>query len=268
MTTQISDAAETGLEVVDLYGDSDFTARRLHTHDIAIQMESMRRLTSAFVEHPDTLLQELVNAAIDMCGAESAGISIQDRQPDGEVFYHWVATAGKYASFLDAILPSTPSACGECIERGRPQIFRVTQRFFDIMGVNAPVVTDGVLIPWQVEDTHGTIWIMAHEREEAFDQEDCRMMELLASFAAMAVRQRRQNETLILQTKAAAAADMANDLAHAINNPLQSLTNILYLASQEPEVDKPQNFAQQASVELDRLSSLVNRLLALPLKRS
>ena len=268
MTTQISDAVDTGLEVVDLYGDPEFAARRLHTHDIAVQMEAMRRLTRAFVEHPDTLLQELVNAAIDMCGAESAGISIQNTKADGETFYHWVATGGKYASFLDAILPSTPSACGQCIERGRPQIFRVTQRFFDIMGVDAPVVTDGVLIPWQVEDTHGTIWIMAHEREQAFDQEDCRMMELLASFAAMAVRQRRQNETLVLQTRAAAAADMANDLAHAINNPLQSLTNIVYLASLESAPKDSQALAQQASVELTRLSTLVNRLLALPLKRS
>lgn len=268
MTTQLLDSADTGLEVIDLYSDPKFCARRLHTHDIAIQMEAMRRLTRAFVEHPDTLLQELTNAAIDMCGAESAGISIQNHKPDGEVCYHWVATAGKYAPFFDAILPSAPSACAQCIERGRPQTFRVSQRFFDIMGVDAPVVTDGVLIPWQVENTHGTIWIMAHEDDEAFDQEDCRMMELLASFAAMAVRQRRQNDALMLQAKAAAAASMANDLAHAINNPLQSLTNLVYLASLKSETTEAQELSEQASAELTRLSTLVNRLLALPLKRS
>jgi hypothetical protein len=120
-------------------------------------MEGMHRLAKAFVEHPETLLQELVNAAVDICGAESAGISIQNRKEDGETFYHWVATAGKYAPFFDAILPSTPSACGQCIERDRPQIFRVTQRFFDLMGIYAPVVTDGILIPWQVDETRGTI---------------------------------------------------------------------------------------------------------------
>jgi transcriptional regulator with GAF, ATPase, and Fis domain len=268
MATQLLESTDTGLEVVDLYSDLEFAARSLHTRNIAIQMEGMGRLTRAFVERPETLLQELVNAAIDMCGAESAGISIQGRKPDGEIFYHWVATAGKYAPFFDAILPSTPSACGQCIERGKPQLFRVSQRFFDIMGVDAPVVTDGILIPWQVEDTHGTIWIMAHERGEAFDQEDSRMMETLASFAAMAVRQKRLNEALMVKTKAAAAADMANDLAHLINNPLQSLTNIVYLASHEAKHDETRGFAEQASVELDRLSSLVSRLLALPLKRS
>jgi nitrogen-specific signal transduction histidine kinase len=94
------------------------------------------------------------------------------------------------------------------------------------------------------------------------------MMETLASFAAMAVRQKRLNEALMVKTKAAAAADMANDLAHLINNPLQSLTNIVYLASHEAKHDETRGFAEQASVELDRLSSLVSRLLALPLKRS
>jgi nitrogen-specific signal transduction histidine kinase len=62
---------------------------------------------------------------------------------------------------------------------------------------------------------------------KAFDQDDCRMMRMLADFAAMGVRQQRQQKMLVEHASAAAAADMANDLAHKINNPLQSLTNIL-----------------------------------------
>ncbi|MGC1297954.1 MAG: hypothetical protein WA869_23220 [Alloacidobacterium sp.] len=53
------------------------------------------------------------------------------------------------------------------------------------------------------------------------------MMRMLADFAAMGVRQQRQQKMLVEHASAAAAADMANDLAHKINNPLQSLTNIL-----------------------------------------
>ena len=40
--------------------------------------------------------------------------------------------------------------------------------------------------------TRGTIFIMAHGRTEAFDLEDSRMMQVLADFAAMGVRQQRQ----------------------------------------------------------------------------
>ena len=135
-------------------------------------------------------------------------------------------------SFLNAILPRYPSACGVCLERGRPQLFRVSKRFFEILGVEAPLVTDGLLLPWQVDGTRGTIFIMAHEREQAFDLDDVRMMQMLADFAAMGFRHQRQQKKLIEQERASAAAAMANQLAHQINNPLQSLTNVVYLAAQ------------------------------------
>jgi hypothetical protein len=224
----------------------------------------MHRLARAFVESPDTILQELVNAAVDLCGADSAGISIELEKKSEENFYHWVATAGAYAGFLNATLPRYPSACGLCLERGRPQLFRVSQRFFDVMGIDAPTVTDGILLPWQVEEMRGTIWIMAHGRTEAFDRDDSRMMQVLAEFAAMGVRQQRQQKTLMEQASVAAAASMANDLAHKINNPLQSLTNLVYLAAEGKSDADAKVLAEELSEHIQRLSVLVGELLALP----
>jgi hypothetical protein len=56
-----------GLEAVDLQNDTSSMARRLPTRDTA--MRGMQKLVGAFVEKPETILQELVNAAVDMCGA-------------------------------------------------------------------------------------------------------------------------------------------------------------------------------------------------------
>jgi len=254
----------TGLEVIDIESDPAFLSRRLHKHDIAAQMEGMQRLGSAFIEKPETMLQELVEAAVDLCQADSAGISLQDRE-GGDTTYTWVATAGRYARFLNAELPSFPSACAVCIQRDRPQIFRVTQAFFDLMKIEADTVTDGLLIPWTVDQTHGTIWIMAHGRVQAFDLTDCRVMEMLANFAAMAVRQQRQQRLLVAQAEANAAAAMANDLAHQINNPLQSLTNCAYIASENTSDPATQNLARNMSADLERLSTLTKKLLAVPL---
>jgi transcriptional regulator with GAF, ATPase, and Fis domain len=254
----------TGLEVLDLQNDSAFAARRVHTHDVLEQMRGMQRLASAFVDSPDTILQELVNAAIELCGAESAGISLVKEDGSDTEYYEWVATAGMYSGFLNATLPRYPSACGVCIERGRPQLFRVSQRFFDLMGVDAPLVTDGILLPWQVDEVRGTIWIMAHERIEAFDAEDCRLMQLLADFAAMAVRNQRQQKRLMEQAKVTAASAMANELAHQINNPLQSLTNIVYLAAEGESGGDAKTLAADLSGDVRRLSGLVKKLLALP----
>ncbi|MDE1163333.1 MAG: GAF domain-containing protein [Acidobacteriaceae bacterium] len=234
-----------GLEVTDLADESLYSTRPLHSRSGAMQMEGLHRLAVAFVESPETILQELVNAAVRLCGADSAGISIEREGRTDENYYHWVATAGEYSSFLDASLPRTPSACTVCLERGTPQLFRVDQRFFDILGVEAALVKDGILLPWQVEEMRGTIFIISHSRNEAFDSEDLHLMQILAKFAAMGIRQQRQQEKLLRQAATAAAMAMAHDLAHQINNPLQSLTNVLFLAKQSDGVGDEKSLAMK-----------------------
>ena len=253
----------TGLDVIDVRVDREFRARRLHVRDWASQSEGLRALAHAFVERPETLLQELVEAAVTLCEADSAGISLERENRTDAEFYEWVATAGQYSGFLNAVLPRHPSACGLCLERGAAQVFRVGQRFFDLLGVEAPLVTDGLLLPWETEDTRGTIFVMAHGRTEAFDAEDCRLLETLADFAAMAVRQRKQQQKLLDQAKAAAAARMANELAHQINNPLQSLVNTMYLASEGHSDVDARELGQATMPDLNRLSALVKSLLVL-----
>ena len=255
-----SNGVDTGLVVLDLVDDRAFAGRRLHVHDTAAQIKGMHQLARAFVGNPDTILQVLVDAAVNLCGAESAGISIE-REKDATKFYEWVATAGEYGRFVNAMLPLYPSACGVCLERGRPQIFRVSQQFFDLMGIEAPVVTDGMLLPWQVEEMRGTFWIMSHERTEAFDTEDLRVMQALADFASMAVMHQRKQAEMIKKGNAAAAARMANELAHQINNPLQSLTNTIFLARYGK--DNVEEHLVQAEADLQRLSLQVAKLLNL-----
>jgi hypothetical protein len=125
----VSQLAETGLEVIDLQSDPSFARRRLHVRDIVSHIEGLNRLARVFVETPTNILQELVTAAVELCGADSAGISVVQKDSTDDNFYHWIATAGQYSGFQDAKLPRYPSACGVTLERGRPQIFRVTKRF-------------------------------------------------------------------------------------------------------------------------------------------
>jgi RNA polymerase sigma factor (sigma-70 family) len=267
---EVADAArfskETGLEVFDLDTHGEFAARRLRTHDLTWQMEGLRRLTHSFVQSPHTILQELVNAAVELCGADSAGISLETEEKSDSNYYHWVATAGQYNGFLNAVLPRYPSACGICLERGKPQLFRVRQRFFDIMGIEAPLVTDGILLPWQVEETRGTIFVMAHGRTAAFDKDDGQLMRVLADFAAMAVRHQRQQHALLQQAKATAAAAMANKLAHQIDNPLQSLMKTAHLAAEGQSGHDARTLGKEFSSDLQRLSAVVAESLVAPVE--
>lgn len=264
MVHSASFTEETGLEVVDLSADVNFHARPIQGRDEARQILGLQRLSRAFVESPETILQELVHAAVELCGADSAGISVEREDATPENFYHWVAADGVYAGFRDAMLPQYPSACGICLERGGPQHFRVGKRFFDILGVEAPPVTDGLLLPWQAEGTRGTIYILAHTRDVAFDRDDLRVMTTLADFAAMAIRHQRQQAALLQQASRTAAASMADGLAHKINNPLQSLTNLVFLAQQSGDELGARELAERLMPDLQRLTGLVSQLLAVP----
>ncbi len=264
MSMTASFTEETGLEVFDLRDDAEFASRTLHPRDAARQMSGLQRLSRAFVENPNTILQELVNIAIDLCEADSAGISIEKADGTDENFYQWIAAAGDYEPFFNAMLPRYPSACGICLERGEAQHFRVGKRFFDILGVEAPVVADGLLLPWFEGDTRGTIFVISHSLPEAFDSEDVRMMRTLADFASMAMRNKRQQDTLVKQAELAAAASMADRLAHKINNPLQSLTNLIYLGAEDPAFGDANKLAAAMKPDLERLTILVRELLAVP----
>jgi signal transduction histidine kinase len=226
-------------------------------------MAGLQRLSRAFVDHPETILQELVDVAVVLCGADSAGVSIEKENGTEQEFYHWVATAGAYSGFLNAALPRYPSACGLCLERGHAQHFTVSKRFFEILGVEAPLVTDGILLPWKTEDTRGTIFVMAHGRTEAFDESDARLMTMLADFAAMGHRHHKQQARLIAQERAAAAAHIANQLAHQINNPLQSMMNAAFLVAEGVSASDAQGLGRDLSTDIQRLSDLVRELLAL-----
>jgi len=256
--------SDNGLEVIDLQSDLSFAARRPRPRDVTVIPEGMRRIAHALVEHPQTVLQVLVETAVEICGADSSAVSLEKE----DAYYHWVAIAGQYSNMYNAVFPRYASGCSICLERGCPQRVRAGKRYFDMLGISAPLVTDGLMFPWQTDEARGTIYILAHSRSEAFDQGDCDIMEILADFAAIGVRQLRQQKLLMEQAGLAAQAAMANDLAHKINNPLQSLTNILYLAADGHNGEQAKKVGEQAFSHLNRLSALVQELLNLPDRKS
>jgi hypothetical protein len=93
-------------------------------------------------------------------------------------------------------------------------------------------ITDGMLLPLQSDGIRGTIWSAAYGAGAAFDWHDYRLFCGLSDFFAIDLREpanKRQNRRT---ARAEASPERAHTLAHQINNPAQSLTNTLYLASQ------------------------------------
>lgn len=258
-STITNTAADTGMYLRDLLLDPDFPTRSRGPRRATHYVDAVSRLAQAFVDNPDLVLSELVEIAVRFCGADSAGISLEEESPDGERRFRWVAIAGSFAQYLNATTPRFFSPCGTCLDTDRAQLYRVTQPYYDFLGVTADEITDGLLIPWTSGGLRGTIWAVAHHSREAFDMEDYRLLNTLASFAAMALRHEKQQILIRESEMQAACATRANELAHLINNPLQALSNTLYLAQQGGAAAQVQ--IGHAIEELSVLSGLVKTLL-------
>src|SRR5690348_3058166 len=60
-----------------------------------------------------------------------------------------------------------------------------------------------------------------------------------------------------------AVAELARELAHELNNPLEALTNLLYLAKSSPNSARVTSMLQEAEDQLARVSTIVRSILAL-----
>ncbi|NYF78361.1 GAF domain-containing sensor histidine kinase [Granulicella arctica] len=244
-----------GVDIHNAADDVGFASRTIRARNIQAERNAYLRIAHMFTSPTDELLQELVNLSISLCGAESAGISLLE----GENF-RWIATGGRFAPLRDSMLPETAAPCSICLKRNTPQIFSVGHAYYDFLEITGPTFTNGLLIPWHTPEIPGTLWVIPYKNSPGFDNEDLRLLESLADMASLYVRMRDQQQRLHDRDLLANRALLANHLAHQINNPLQSLTNALYLASQQ----NSDSYLVMALAELQRLSSLIEQLLKLP----
>ena len=74
-------------------------------------------------------------------------------------------------------------------------------------------------------------------------------------------QQKRSAETLIRTEKLAAAGRLAASIAHEINNPLEAVTNLLYLLLATPLNPEQRRYATILQSELDRVSQIATHTL-------
>ena len=72
---------------------------------------------------------------------------------------------------------------------------------------------------------------------------------------------RLQDEALRKSEKLAAVGQLASSIAHEINNPLESITNLLYLIREAEEMDEVQQYAEIAQAELARVTEITLQTL-------
>ncbi len=72
----------------------------------------------------------------------------------------------------------------------------------------------------------------------------------------------KRSEQLLFQTeKLSAVGKLASSIAHEINNPLEAVTNLLYLAQGAVVEPEAKEYLASAEIELRRVSAIANQAL-------
>lgn len=147
------------------------------------------RLSNALLQPPLEQLQVLLECALTLCNADTAGISLLE-ESDGVTQFRWVALAGRYRHAVGGVTPREASPCGVTLDRGAPQLFEEPGRHFACLAAANPPILEGLVLPIKgVARDPGTIWVATHVRKTEFDMQDVRVMSGLAGFASFACHQ-------------------------------------------------------------------------------
>jgi two-component sensor histidine kinase len=166
---------------------ADYLGEKLALQDIAAQM----------LDHPEQVLPVLVERAMRMTGAVSAGISAFEPEEGTAGIFRWRNLHGELARFEGAITPRNYSPCGVCLDRFEPTLTRRPERYYSWIAEAGVVCPEVLLVPLSMARGQplGTLWIVS-EAEGYFDSGHARIMRELASFAGVALAMLTNQERL------------------------------------------------------------------------
>jgi GAF domain-containing protein len=163
--------------------------RPCRTPDYQLQKQAVSELLQIANERPSELLVRFVAIARELCGAESAGISLYE--PDGKSagVFRWHHLSGTLAPFTGATTPRDFSPCGICLDRRQPILMAHPEQAYDWIKEAHITVPEVLLVPLQIgiEEPIGTLWVVAVEGQK-FDSEHSRILNELAGVTSIATQ--------------------------------------------------------------------------------
>lgn len=156
--------------------------------DYASENRALVALSREMARNPWDLPHRLVDTAVDLCRAGTAGISVLKIDADGE-YLVWEALSGVYAPSIGRRISRHRSPCGITLDRHAPQLFSNPTRAFPWLAPGNILIAECLVIPMYASGRPlGTMWIMSHDRMRRFDAEDVRLMTSLAAFTSTALQ--------------------------------------------------------------------------------
>jgi GAF domain-containing protein len=166
--------------------------------DYQVENQALLALAQELTTSPGNVLQRLVDIALQLCRGHSAGVSLLEKNGSpgslslGGDHFRWHAVAGQWAPLVwNTTTPRNYGPCGTVLDRNITLLFSNAHRYYTQFAGVHPLPVEVLLVPFYVYgQAVGTVWVVAHDETRKFDTEDRRLLESVATFAAMAYQSR------------------------------------------------------------------------------
>jgi PAS domain S-box-containing protein len=177
---------EIPLALDQVLNTSELFRRASRAPEYAAENRALIALAQAMNEASRTFLQTLADMALELCHADSAGISVLEAS-EGDSVFRWRAVAGRHAPNSGTSMARDACPCGTVLERDSVLLFdRPERHFVALREMNLPVL-ENLSVPFHSGGKPaGALWVLTHTPERKFDAEDARLLTSLSRFASAA----------------------------------------------------------------------------------
>jgi PAS domain S-box-containing protein len=152
--------------------------------DHAAENRALVALARHVATSPKDVLQQLVDTALELCGADSAAISAVEDE-GGRPVLRWHALAGPFARHPWEERDTGAGAL--VLQRDAPLLLERPGRRYPFLARVSPPIVEALLVPFPLGGSlAGALWVVAHREGRGFDREDARLLDSLAHFASAA----------------------------------------------------------------------------------
>lgn len=243
------------------HGIEALARRHSRPRDYEAENRGLVALADELSNHPRNLLQKLAEIALELCRADSAGISILET---GGISFRWHACAGIYASNLDVLVNGSSGPFAAAMAQNAPVLFEEPARLFPLSARIEPAIAEALLIPFHDgRKPVGIVWLLMHSNERKFDSEDLRLMNSLSSFASAAYHAKRAiDKSMNLREFLEKRVDDRTKALSHVNNMLRQ--HIRERERIEAALRTARNQLEAEVSSLNRLHELGTQLLHTP----
>ncbi|HUR59991.1 MAG TPA: PAS domain S-box protein, partial [Opitutaceae bacterium] len=172
--------------LAEVIATHELTRRPSRPPDYAAENRALVALATALAENPAHILQRLAEFARELCGADSAAVTIVEADGAAAQF-RWHAAAGTWAHRVHGVQSSRDSPCSVVLERDCCLLLQAPERHFGAMRAVQPPAVEALLAPFHVDNRPvGAVWVVTHQGDRRFDAEDARVLGTIARFASAA----------------------------------------------------------------------------------